>query len=468
MPVRLWLFSLCLIVAWTAQLALPPALLRAQVTIETGPTDEEASSWRYDLFQLLLEERKLKVERSLSSIVDNADKSVIVVGNDGNNTIRSISAREIINYVESGGAILLMHELNGLNRADRLALNGLGTFYKGPVSAISSQDAYESFADCVRVSDIRDREGIMTGINTLVTNRAGWFKPSESSAWDWEAVATFPAATMPMEAQPKLLMCLGRPKNGSRGMAIVLSDSSLLTNNMLWHGDNSRLALRLGELFQQQGRDRFHMLRNNISLDSISERIAEKLREEQARMQPPLPRPKPTFSQMLDLANIVAKEVIDSNVLNEALQRQPRHMSAGRYFRVLIILIIAAALAYILWKILTSRSLRELWLSRRRQRYSYEIQAGNEAGDYRTAASYLAQEFCIQWTGSHHSRQWQQALATLMARLPSVTPADRHELTRIVDIASRGCHERMLGPDFQKFGKSIDMLRRTLITASTA
>ncbi len=100
----------------------------------------------------------------------------------------------------------------------------------------------------------------------------------------------------------------------------------------------------LCELFQQQGRDRFHMLRNNVSLDSVSERIADQLRQEQARMQPPLPKPKPTVSQMLDLANVVAKEVIDSNVLNEALQRQPRHMSAERYFRILIILLIAAAM----------------------------------------------------------------------------------------------------------------------------
>ncbi len=55
-----------------------------------------------------------------------------------------------------------------------------------------------------------------------------------------------------------------------------------------------------------------------------------------------------------------------------------------------------------------------------------------------------------------------------MARMPSVTPADRHELTRIVDIASRGCHERMLAPDFQKLGKSLEMLRRNLITSATA
>ncbi len=207
-------------------------------------TEEDPASWRYDLFQLLLEERKLKVERSLKSIIENAEKSVVVVGNDGNNLIRSISARQIVNYVESGGAVLLMHELNGPGRADRMVLDGFGMFHKGPVMGSGSDDAYQGFPDCVRVTRISDREGILAGIETLITNRAGWFQPIDSSAWQWEAVATFPTATMPMVTQSKHLLWFGRPTNGSQGMAIVLSDSSLLTNNMLWHGDNSRLALR--------------------------------------------------------------------------------------------------------------------------------------------------------------------------------------------------------------------------------
>lgn len=468
MPPRLWSYCLPLLLAGLLQLAISPAPAMAQPGTQATAGDD-AASWQYDLFQLLLEERKLRVERSLGSIVANPKQSVIVVGNDGNNAIRRITSPFIMDFVERGGVVLLMHELNGAGRTNSFPLVGFGTFYKGPVSAVNQVDAYEGFTDCVRVTNIGDREGLFSDIDSLITNRAGWFNPNESANWDWEAAATFPTSTQPIDIQPKQLLCLGRPRNDQGGLAIVLSDSSLLTNNMLWHGDNSRLALRLAEIFQQQGRTRFHMLRNNVSLDSISERIAEKLRQEQAKMPPPnLPRPKPTFAQMLELGNIVAKEVIDSNVLNEALQRQPRHMTAERYFRFLMILLVAALLAFVLWKLLTNHTLRELWLSRRRQRFSYEIQSGNEAGDYRTAASYLAQEFCVQWTGSHHSRQWQQALATLLARMPSVTPADRHELSRIVDIASRGCHERMLGPDFLKFGKTLDALRRFLFTSAPA
>ena len=468
MSVRLSIFFLAVTAVWITQLGLCVPSVHAQPPAGASEQNED-SNWRYDYLQLLLEERKMRVERSLLSMFDNARKSLIVVGNDGENAIRSLESRTIIDFVERGGAVLLMHELNGKGRGDRLVLSGLGIFHKGPVSAISDQDVYEGYSDCVRVTNIRDRQGLFANIKMLVANRAGWFKPSESSDWDWETVATFPTASMPIEAQPKPLLCIGRPKNSEGGIAIVLSDSSLLANSMLWHGDNGRLALRLSELFHGQGRDRFYMLRNNISLDSVTQRLAEKMREEAARAQPPnLPRPKPTYAQMLDLGNIVAKEVIDSNVLNEALQRQPRHMPPERYFRFLVILLIAGAMIWILWKLLTSRSLREFWLARRRQRFAYEIQSGNEAGDYRTAASYLAQEFCIQWTGSHHSRQWQQSLATLLVRWPSVTPSDRHELSRIVDIASRGCHERMLGPDFQKFGKSIDMLRRLLFTSTPA
>ncbi len=476
MPIGLNLSSVALalawLTAWSAQLALTLAPAWAQADIDS-PTDArgsvtEASMWRYDFFQLLLEEKKLRVERSAQSIMSNAAKSVMVVANDGNNALRAVETRSMIQYVESGGALLLIHELNGSRRADALALLDLGVFSKGPVTAISDDDSYEGFSDCVRVTNIQDRQGDFAGIRTLITNRAGWFKPSATSRWAWETVARFPNAVLPVEPQNKPLLSIGRPQNGNGGMIIVLADSSLLTNSMLWHGDNGLLALRLSELFERQGRDRFHFVRNNISLESVSERLAEQIRRESERLQPNLPKPKPTMAQMLELGNIVAKEVIDSNVLNEALQRQPRHVSPARYFRLLIILLIAGTLAWILWKVLTSRNLREMWLARRRQRHAFEIHSGNEAGDYRTAASYLAQEFCIQWTGSHHSRQWQQALATLLVRWPSVTAADRHELTRIVDIASRGCHERMLGADFQKFGKTIDALRRALVTASTA
>ncbi len=454
----LWMFFLCLLLG-------VPSLLAQDVGVRSS--GEEGASWRYDFLQLLLEERNFKVERSIDAVLNNPDKSVIILGNDGYNVI-TLRSRSILQFIEQGGAIVLMHELAGQQRADVASLVGLGNFYKGPVSAIIEDDAYETFYDCVRVTNISDREGIFNGVKTLVTNRAGWFKPSESSDWDWETVATFPAATLPSNVATKRLLCVGRPLNSS-GMAIVLADSSILTNNMLWHGDNGLLALRLSELFQKQGRDRFVMVRNNVVNGSVTQKLAEKLRDEQARMQPPnMPKPKPTLEQMLQIGNIVAKEVIDSNVLNEALQRQPRHMPTERYFRLLIFLLVAAATLWILWKTLTSRSLREFWLSRRRQRFAYEINSGNEAGDYRTAACYLAQEFCIQWTGSPHSRQWQQSLATLLVRWPSVTPADRQELTRIVDIASRGHHERMLAHDFQKFGKTLDTLRKLFITSAPA
>jgi hypothetical protein len=450
-----------LLLALIAGLLVWPSLIQAQPPANRSP-DDPGASWRYDFLQLLLEERQLRVDRSLQSAFGNPKSSVVVVGNDGDNALRMMPS-VIVDYVEQGGAILIMHELNGVGRADVLALAGIGSFFKGPVTALRPEDTYEGFNDCVRVSEVRDREGLFSDVRMLITNRAGWFKPSEAMGWDWETVATFPVHTEPTKVQPKRLLCIGRPKNSNGGIAIVLSDSSMLTNNMIFHGDNSRLALHLAEVFQQQGRDRFVMLRNNISLDSISNRIAERMRQEQERMQQQnLPRPKPTLAQWLEMGNLVAKEVVDSNVINEALQRQPRNVAPERYFRFLVTLLVAASLIWILWKLLTSTSLRELWLARRRQRHAYEIQSGNEAGDYRTAAGFLAQEFCIQWTGSHHSRQWQQALATLV-RQPPITAVDRNALVRVVDIASRGCHERMSGPEFQKFGNTLEALRRLML-----
>jgi exonuclease I len=94
-------------------------------------------------------------------------------------------------------------------------------------------------------------------------------------------------------------------------------------------------------------------------------------------------------------------------------------------------------------------------------RAAYELR-GHTAGlgsDFRNAAGYLAREFCHELTGSRQTADWQNYLA---ARITSEAKKERgelQELTRISDIACRGCHSKMASQQFQQFGRTLENLR---------
>ncbi len=331
-----------------------------------------------------------------------------------------------------------------------------------------ARDRYEQYADCLRITDISDPQDLFPGVKTIITNRGNWFVPNRSVRWRWQTIASYPNTTNPIRSRKQALITVAEPATvatnqpaGAGGIFIVMADSSLLTNGMLWHGDNAKLALRIGELMKRQERKKLVFLQNGRSLSPATERLADQMRKELEKRNASLdlPPPEPSLERMLKLGNAIAKEVADSNVLNEALAKQPRNVDPYKYFRFLVGLLVVLGLLWAIWKLLTSQTLRQLWLARRRMRHAYEIVSGNEAGDYRTAAGYLAREFCIQWTGSTHSKEWQQALALLLVRSPNISPDSKRQLSRVVDIASRGCHEQMSGPEFQLLGRTLSNLR---------
>jgi len=331
------------------------------------------------------------------------------------------------------------------------------------VTAGTPGNRYQDYDDCVKVTAIAEGSELK-GVSTIITNRSSWMELDSSGPFEWDVLASFPEDCVPAASQGQALLALGHPDDNDKGIAILSADASLFTNGMLWHGDNAVLAIRVATLLA--GTDRQHLAFwadvNGRALAAARDQV-----EQRARSAQPLPTeqplPEPDLAKMLKLANALASEVAQSNVLNETLKQRPRHVLPSRYFRVLLIMATAAMFVGAVWLLVTSGALRPFSAVGRKAAGQtvpgQRVLAPNPAGDFRTPAGYLAREFCWELTGSRQSTDWQKYLARQLSSEPTLSPPDQHELAKIIDIASRGCRERMSVSDFQQLGKTIAALR---------
>lgn len=421
----------------------------------------DAWDFQFDLFQLLLEEQGLIAARDLEAALEAPRESVIVLAGVIQKDL--LPWEKIGRFLEDGGVVLL-----AVDTDRNMKLPEIGRFSIGPVTADDPRIRYSVFPDCVQVTEITNVQSQFGGVFNIVTNRSAWFLPESQGPFVWEAIARFPRGCLPGPSQGKPLLAIGRPVAGGQGFLLVSADGSLLTNGMLWHGDNAVLAIRIASLLAGNGqrKSRLVFIGDGESLGAARDRLPPKPPHADENNQPKIKVPEPQLSQVLKVANAVVKEVVDSNVLNETLKQQPRNVSPSRYFRALLILLALALSLWALARLWFSGTLRPIHLRRRKMRSAYELQAvsgeavsGDAAGDYRQSAGYLAREFCRELTGSRSSADWQKYAGQVLSSTSSVPGADRHELVRIVDIASRGHRARMSGADFQQLGKTIAALR---------
>ncbi len=427
------------------------------------PIDRTEESWHfgYDLMQMLLEDRGLQVTASLDEALRTPKKSVIVItGNPP--PLSSQDCDQLIEFVMKGGTFFLASD-------NTLSLPGIGRFSVGPVTSANPQVRYQGFSDCLRI-DVDPERADFSGVSELVTNRSGWFAPDSVGWLTWTAIASFPGDCKPTASRQKPVLAIGRWGNEDAGLAIVSSDAGLFSNGMMWHGDNSIAAIRVSEMLCSVGqKTKLVFFADGRAMDSYSNRIDMTPPVEEPEVNPPVHEPE--LKKALRLANAIAKEVAQSNVLNEALKQQPRGVQPSRYFRAFLYMVAIFLLLAIIWALLASGALRAIFLAPRRMRSAYEMRehASRLADDFRNSAGYLARDFCWELTGSRQTADWQRYLAELTSQihLPSkslpngavLTKAEQHELMRIFDIACRGCHAKMTSLEFQLLGKSISLLR---------
>ena len=438
-------------------------LFGANLRAQEKPIDRTDEAWHfgYDLLQMLLEDRGLQVGGDLDEAFSTPKNSVIVI-TGSQPALSSKDRGRLIEFVLDGGTFLLALD-------NSFPLAGIGHFSQGPVTSTNPSDQYQGFSDCLRILLKPGVEGF-SGVSEIVTNRSGWFVPDTVGWLEWSVLASLPIDSRPVSSRKGAVLAIGRWGAKDVGLAIVSADAGLFSNGMMWHGNNAIAAIRVSELLCSDGKKtQLVFVADGQVMNSYRNRIEMMPDAGETAEDPPVPEPE--LKKSLRLANAIAKEVAESNVLNEALRQRPRGTQPSHYFRAFLYLVAVLILLAIIWALLASGALQAVFLAPRKMRSAFEMRehASSLVDDFRNSAGYLARDFCWELTGSRQTVDWQRYLAELMSNanspnksLPNgsiLSKIEQHELMRIIDIACRGCHGKMASHEFQLLGRSISILR---------
>ncbi|MEM8736572.1 MAG: DUF4350 domain-containing protein [Planctomycetota bacterium] len=407
---------------------------------------------------MLLEERGLKIADDWGSAFIDSGKSVMVI-TGSMLSVTSEQRNRLLQFIAGGGNLLIATDsgvyIRGIGRTDGRMIN-----------AWSESDKYRDFNDCLQRRP-RTSAVELAGIERIVMNRSTWFRP-DLSKLKWEKWLLSPEVCMPTDAIGRPLLARGYSKRQSRpdnrrGQVVVAADSSLFSNGMLWHGDNAELAVRISDLLCSGNRNRLVFIEDGIPLESIRSRIMPPI--DPSSQMPPV-EPEASWERALRLANIVAGEVQESNIVNETLMRRPRNPNTWRYYEVILVGLAIITMAIFLWIIARSGVLKNSFLEPRRMLAAFQLStyANPKSMDYRTAASLLAREFCFEITGSQSSQDWQSYWLNAQDGQSGLKdPADIKQLGTIIDVAGRGFVERVGKIDFEHFGWTISDVRSKIL-----
>lgn len=419
---------------------------------QSTPGQPPAADWhfRYDLFQMLLEEHGLRVLSRIDQALEAPHDSVIVINGSPPSQFSAADWASLVQFVAGGGSLLLASDSSFIGP-------GFGRFAKGPVTSSDANTQYQGFADCLQITAINDVNQRFSGIDYVVTNRSGWFVANPMGSLHWEPIAVLPQNCRPVAAQGQTLLALGRSSASATGLAIVSADASLFSNGMLWHG-NAIAAIRVSEALCENHKTQLLFLYDGLPLESYRSRFPPAPSEKDVALDRELPEPE--LSKALRLVNAVAHEIAESNVLNEALMQRPRNWQPERYFRALMMVAAVLVLLGFVGIILSSGKMKPAILPARRMQSALEMRGtlGNQA-DIRSSAGYLAREFCFELTDSRNSTDWRLYLASLIARPLPPDRTEQQSLSKIIDIACRGQQAKMSSLELQALGQSISTLR---------
>jgi hypothetical protein len=175
------------------------AILIAQLSVAVTALGQSnrvgpiSGSWhfRYDLFQMLLEERGLRVLPGLDAALARPRESVIVIAGNSPRQFVSRDWEQLDDFVQLGGALLFATDasFDGV---------GFGRCSAGPVTSPNPADQYQGFADCLQIRLTDAAQETLTAVSRIVTNRSGWFVPDSLSLLKWDVLVSLPSACRPV------------------------------------------------------------------------------------------------------------------------------------------------------------------------------------------------------------------------------------------------------------------------------
>ena len=433
--------------------------LPAQSSFPGVPSNPPTWYLGYNGFRMLLEERGLTASTDLSRTLSTPSESVVVMfGN-----LSEISRTEWLRlrrFVSQGGSLLVASE-----RAFQLP--GVTTFSLGSATTTRAADQYEGYADCIALSDLNTNHPLGKGLRHIIVNKTGWLSRSLDTSLDWQVIASLPDDCSPQAAQGQPVLLTGLDPIEGRGVMILSADQSLFSDGMLWHGDNSLLAIQACDLLCRGQRKWLTVYENGSTLPSYLQAAAPPSAIPPVPpATPPVPPnvdpPEPELATMLKIANKVIDEVQESNILNETLKDRPRNVRPVAWLRTMLLIALILFTLFILWRMSQTR-----WnlIPNRHSRFlqsMYGVHSANQlqASEFGAAAEVLSRDLCRELTGSDVETVWQKVLSD--AKHPDVASLPRSlrkGLMELVSIATRGCRIHISRRKFQSMGRTIQAIR---------
>ena len=321
---------------------------------QATPSNEARWHSGCELFQMLIEERGVSNLQSLNASLNSPLTSVVVLTDELRSYPREFWPR-LVKFVEKGGSVLIASDQSCL-------MSGIGEIKQGPVVSRQSEDIYLEHKDCLRIQQLNTEHPLMVGVKQIISNRTGWLVlPSEPSALNplrWQTIASIPHSSSPVTSRDGPLIVMSDSSTKFAGVMVIVADTSILTNGMLWHGDNAAFAIRLSETLCRGSKTHMTFMSGGQTLSTYKDRI-----------EPPKPSldskdlPSPGTAELpstdldtaLQVVNQVLKSVEDSNILNEAMANQPRPVNPRGYaLAVLVMLTVAGVLILPVFKMLNN------------------------------------------------------------------------------------------------------------------
>jgi len=470
-------------------------VLLTQYSVPAAAQDPAAATagddWRngYRGFRMLLEEHGVQAEDDAEQVLRFPRQSVILVLGK----LSDFPARDWLRlrrFVAQGGALLVAGE-------ESFRLPGVTSFTAGPVESIDAREHYLQHSDVLALP-CESGTPLTVELGSIVVNRSAWMTASEDESLTWTTIARLSKATIPSAAAGQPVLMLGMDTQNNAGVMILCADGSLFADGMLWHGENSILAINAADLLCRGNRRRLAVLEyGGIPQPGLDQpnplssmppgpfnpnpfsppppdrlpRSRPQPRRDQVQTPPPPRDLKTTIATM----NALLDKVQKTNLLNETLRDRPRSMPPTAWLRTILLLIGSGVAVWLLLKLLRSRrSPLPAWQARAMQSLFSVTSARQIAGsEFGPSAEILCREFCLQVTGSDYELDWLK-LRSDSHKAPlieNLARAQRTALNDIVSIATNGAPPQINRKRFEQLGTAIRQLwqqhrQRPLLPAS--
>lgn len=423
---------------------LPGSLILAQSRSQNAMPQTDWA-FRFDLFQMLIEQNGLKPLGSYREALQNPGQTVLVALGDCRATTTMLKS-----FFSRGGAVLVATDTHlQLDRFFRLAA--------GPIESGLRANRFQNFADCIVIAPERNSHPLMSNVEQLVINRAGTIAgltPSDA----WQVVARLPAELGDWAGrggQPIMATIEG----ASAGRFVLASDHSLFINGMMWHGSNAIFAVNTSRWLSENRKQVLFIVNDSIQESYLLGPLKDQL---------PLPQldslnqtPELTLEQKVRLANAAVKQVEESGVVNDMLANVARNLPQRSYFRLLLQCLAGVLVAYGLYKLVRHARGPTVLVAPLRRQSALEIgrQAIDAGSRQIDSLRLLARNFCMDLTTSSNPQVWRSQLSNPNRVLDD---NQRRQLALVLDLAEDRVVGKLTESLVLDIGRSLVELRHLL------